>query len=234
MDVKILMPKVNPKSFIEGYLHKMGIEYPQSYMNVTRCHLEEPNRYLNIDAATHRLNQAIGNGERIGIIQDCDVDGVCSAVIAYQFLDLMMAERPTVFFHTGKQHGIGDLLPQILSANLDLLIVPDAGTNDVDACRELRANSVDVIIADHHEIEKENPYAIVVNCMQGDTNHAASGTTVMAKIVDRYGERYLGGRRFNFEDLVALSLLSDSRSMLSIENRAYLNLGFGGCGKNEI
>ena len=234
MDVKILMPKVNPKSFIDDYLQKIGIEYPQSYMDATRRNLEEPNRYLNIDEATHRLKQAIDNHERVGIIQDCDVDGVCSAVIAYQFLDSLMAEKPIVFFHTGKQHGIGDLMPQILNANLDLLIVPDAGTNDVDACRELRDNGVNIIIADHHEIEKENPFAIVVNCMHGDTNHAASGTTVMSKIIDRYGERYLGGRRFDFDDMVALSLLSDSRSMLSVENRAYFNLGFGGCGKNEI
>ena len=231
MNVEILMPKVNPKSFIDDYLHKMGIEYPQSYMNVTRSHLEEPSRYTNIDEATKRLKMAIDGKQKVGIIQDCDVDGLCSAVIAYQFMSSMMNEKSIVFFHSGKQHGINDMMPEILNANLDLLIVPDAGSNDVDACRELRANGVDVIIADHHEIENENQFAIVVNCMQGDTNHAASGTTVMSKIVDRYSERYLGGRRFNFEDLVALSLLSDSRSMLSIENRAYLNLGFGGCGK---
>ena len=231
MNVEILMPKVNPKSFVDDYLQKMGIEYPQSYMNVTRSHLEEPSRYTNIDMATKRLKMAIDGKQKVGIIQDCDVDGLCSAVIAYQFLSSMMAEKPIVFFHSGKQHGINDLMTEILNAKLDLLIVPDAGSNDVDACRELRANGVDVIIADHHEIENENQFAIVVNCMQGDTNHAASGTTVVSKIVDRYSERYLGGRRFNFEDLVALSLLSDSRSMLSIENRAYLNLGFGGCGK---
>lgn len=230
MKTKILLENVNPKSFIDDYLQKMGIEYPQSYMNVTRCHLEEPNRYANIDMATKRLKDAIKGKQNVGIIQDCDVDGLCSAVIAYQFLELQGVE-PIVFFHLDKQHGINDLMTEILNANLDLLIVPDAGTNDVVACRELRANGVDVIIADHHEIENENQFAIVVNCMQGDTNHAASGTTVMSKIVDRYSERYLGGRRFNSEDLVALSLLSDSRSMLSIENRAYLNLGFGGCAK---
>lgn len=231
MNVEILMPDVNPKSFIDDYLQKMGIEYPQSYMNVTRSHLEEPSRYMNIDEATKRLNVTIDGKQKVGIIQDCDVDGLCSAVIAYQFLSSMMVEKPIVFFHSGKQHGITDLMTEILNANLDLLIVPDAGSNDVDACRELRANGIDVIIADHHEIENENQFAIVVNCMQGDTNHAASGTTVMSKIVDRYSERYLGGRRFNFDDLVALSLLSDSRSILSIENRAYLNLGFGGCAK---
>lgn len=231
MKTKILLENINPKSFIDDYLQKMGIEYPQSYMNVTRSHLEEPNRYVNIDEATKRLKEVIDGKQKVGIIQDCDVDGLCSAVIAYQFLSSMMAEKPIVFFHSGKQHGINDLMAEILNENLDLLIVPDAGSNDVDACRELRANGVDVIIADHHEIENENQFAIVVNCMQGDTNHAASGTTVMSKIVDRYSERYLGGRRFNFDDLVALSLLSDSRSMLSIENRAYLNLGFGGCAK---
>lgn len=229
MNVEILMPKVNPKSFIDDYLQKMGIEYPQSYMNATRNHLEEPNRYVNIDMATKRLKMAIDGKQKVGIIQDCDVDGLCSAVIAYQFLR-SNGVWPIVFFHSGKQHGINDLMTEILNANLDLLIVPDAGSNDVDACRELRANGVDVIVADHHEIENENQFAILVNCMQGDTNRSASGTTVMSKIVDRYSERYLGGRRFNFEDLVALSLLSDSRSMLSIENRAYLNLGFGAVG----
>lgn len=230
MKTKILLENVNPKSFIDDYLQKRGIEYPQSYMNVTRCHLEEPNRYANIDMATKRLKEAIDSKQKVGIVQDCDVDGLCSAVIAYQFLKSNAVE-PIVFFHLGKQHGINDLITEILNANLDLLIVPDAGSNDVDACRELGANGVDVIIADHHEIENENQFAIVVNCMQGDTNHAASGTTVMTKIIDRYCERYLSGKRYNWDDLIALTLLSDSRSMLSIENRAYLNLGFGGCKK---
>ena len=70
LNVEILMPKVNPKSFIDGYLQKMGIEYPQSYMNITRCHLEEPNRYVNIDEATKRLKMAIDSKQKVGIIQD--------------------------------------------------------------------------------------------------------------------------------------------------------------------
>ena len=70
LNVKILMPDVNPKSFIDDYLQKMGIEYPQSYMNVTRSHLEEPNRYVNIDMATHRLKMAIDGKQKVGIIQD--------------------------------------------------------------------------------------------------------------------------------------------------------------------
>ena len=70
LNVEILMPKVNPKSFVDDYLQKMGIEYPQSYMNVTRCHLEEPSRYTNIDMATERLKMAIDGKQKVGIIQD--------------------------------------------------------------------------------------------------------------------------------------------------------------------
>ena len=70
MNVEILMPKVNPKSFVDDYLHKMGIEYPQSYMNAMRNHLEEPNRYVNIDEATKRLKMAIDSKQKVGIIQD--------------------------------------------------------------------------------------------------------------------------------------------------------------------
>ena len=70
MNVEILMPKVNPKSFVDDYLQKMGIEYPQSYMNVTRSHLEEPSRYTNIDEATKRLNVAINGKQKVGIVQD--------------------------------------------------------------------------------------------------------------------------------------------------------------------
>lgn len=224
MNVEILMPNVNPKSFIDDYLQKIGIEYPQSYMNVTRCHLEEPSRYVNIDEATKRLKMAIDGKQKVGIIQDCDVDGLCSAVIAYQFLKSNGVE-PIVFFHSGKQHGINDLMTEILNANLDLLIVPDA-SGKPEECKTLRDNGCDVIIADHHEYNfGSNPFAIIVNCKQQETtNQKASGALVMQKIVDRFYERYDGKKKNDGSDLVGLSILSDSMSVLEIENRAYLNI----------
>ena len=210
---------------LDGYLQKMGIENPASYLAAGEAQIENANRYLNIDIAAARLKIAIENRELVGIICDCDVDGSTSATIAYQFLASSGIE-PTMFYHTGKQHGVHDLLDQILEAKLDLLIIPDASGSPED-CAVLKSSGCDVLIADHHELESENPYAIVVNCMQGDTNHDASGTTVMAKIVDHTSKMY-NYTSANYDDLIALSLISDSRSMLSIENRAYLNLGFGG------
>lgn len=210
---------------LDGYLQKMGIENPASYLAAGEAQIENPNRYLNIDIAAARLEMAIENHESVGIICDCDVDGTASATIAYQFL-VSNGIEPTMFYHTSKQHGVHDLLDQILETKLDLLIIPDASGSPED-CVVLKSSGCDVLMADHHELENENPYAIVVNCMQGDTNHDASGTIVMAKIVD-YTSKMYNYTSANYDDLIALSLISDSRSMLSIENRAYLNLGFGG------
>lgn len=225
MKVDLLLQNVSLDSFIADYLSTFGISDMTSYINAGADELEAANSYLNIDVAAERLNTAIDNYERVGIICDCDLDGTASATIAYQFLASNGIE-PTMFYHSGKQHGVHDLLDQILEAKLDLLIIPDASGSPED-CAVLKSSGCDVLIADHHELESENPYAIVVNCMQGDTNHDASGTTVMAKIVD-YTSKMYNYTSSNYDDLIALSLISDSRSMLSIENRAYLNLGFGG------
>lgn len=225
MKVDLLFQNVNPDSFIADYLSTFGISDTTSYLNAGADELEAANSYLNIDIAASRLNVAIENWESVGVIMDPDTDGSCSATIAYQFLASNGIE-PTMFYHTSKQHGLYDLLDQILEAKLDLLIIPDASGSPED-CAVLKSSGCDVLIADHHELESENPYAIVVNCMQGDTNHDASGTTVMAKIVD-YTSKMYNYTSTNYDDLIALSLISDNRSMLSIENRAYLNLGFGG------
>lgn len=70
MDVKILMPKVNQRTFVWDYLEKMGIENPMYYGTVGEDFLDPAWRYVNINAAADRLLQAIKNSERVGIIQD--------------------------------------------------------------------------------------------------------------------------------------------------------------------
>ena len=85
-----------------------------------------------------------------GRVYLCDVDGTASATIAYQFL-VSNGIEPIMFYHTGKQHGLHDLLDQILEAKLDLLIIPDASGSPED-CALLKSSGCDVLIADHHEI----------------------------------------------------------------------------------
>ena len=107
--------------------------------------------YKNMDVAVDMFHGDVG---RIGIVIDSDMDGACSAAIAYMLCkEYHPNVEPIIFVHTGKQHGCTDLLPDILAANIDMLIIPDAGSNEVDACRELYEHGIKVIVLDHHIIE---------------------------------------------------------------------------------
>lgn len=48
-----------------------------------------------------------------------------------------------------------------------MVIIPDAGANDVEQCKALYERGVNVICLDHHIIERYNPYAAIVSCMDG-------------------------------------------------------------------
>lgn len=176
------------------------------------------------------------------LLSDCD--GFCSAAIAYMLCKEHHPDtEPIVFVHTGKQHGATDLLPDILAANINLLIIPDAGSSEIDACRELYEHDIKVIVLDHHIIEQENKYAVVVNPynslvvnpMPNDLlerveyvyagigvdarytyNTDISGTGVVEKFACALGSTQ------SFKDLVAVSLISDICSLRSPENRKYI------------
>lgn len=162
-----------------------------------------------------------GDVGRIGIVIDSDMDGACSAAIAHMLCkEYHLDTEPIIFAHTGKQHGCTDLLPDILAANINLLIIPDAGSSEVDACRELYEHGIKVIVLDHHIIEKENKHAVVVNPYRADNapniNTDISGTGVVEKFACALGSTQ------SFKDLVAVSLISDICSLRSTENRKYI------------
>ena len=64
--------------------------------------------------------------------------------------------------HDGKQHGLTDMM-EFIDSSYSLVIVPDAGSNNVTECTELKQKDIDVIILDHHICDEDNPDAIVIN-----------------------------------------------------------------------
>lgn len=235
MIVERQMEKWDSKNGIFDYLQKMGVQNPDLYLAAGKDELEDPNRYLNIDIAAARLETAIENREKVIILVDPDNDGLCSAAICYDFLRRHGLNATPIFHYVPKAHGMRygtteNLITEILSYSPNLLIIPDASA-DVQSCAELFQNGISILIIDHHVYDfSNNPYATIVNCLQQDnTNHAASGTLVMQKVIDRYCEMY-GENQIQNDDLVAMSLASDVMSMVPIENRAYMNLAMNECG----
>ena len=213
-----LLDSLNEATFLRDLLRAYEIADVDAHLNPDKIEYQSPDMYKNMDVAVDMFRGDIG---RIGIIIDSDMDGACSAVIAYILCKEHHPDmEPIIFTHTGKQHGCTDLLPDILAENIDMLIIPDAGSSEVDACRELYEHGIKVIVLDHHIIEKENKHAVVVNPYRADNaphiNIDISGTGVIEKFACALDSTQ------SFKDLVAVSLISDICSLRSPENRKYV------------
>lgn len=225
MKVKPLLESIDESTFLSQYLQASGIQDVERYLNPDDGVFDSPWDYPNMKEGVERLHTAISCGEQIGILQDVDSDGVMSATIAYDFLKKQRVQT-IVFWHTGKQHGIGpskdeDMLQQIINSGITLLWIPDAGSGDVNPCKKLKQLGIDTIITDHH-LAKDNPYAIVINCHFGeDLNSNLTGAGVTDKFIEGYCEQY-DIERPDYSDLVAFSLISDVADLTSLENRAYI------------
>lgn len=237
MEVIPLLTKIN-KDFIKQYITKCcGLKDVKSFIHPNILCFEDPFRYPHIGEAINRMHNAIVNKEKIGIVMDSDVDGMCSAALVYLFCSGLGVTDIPIFYHLGKQHGIYDLLDQIKKSEINLLIIPDAGTNNINECFDLKSYGIDIIVLDHHEIEKENPYAIIINHHLGDNlNTALSGTGVAHKFAQAYYHQYQTcelEETNSYYDIVALSLISDVCNLASLENRAYIYEGINN-GDNEF
>lgn len=213
-----LLDSLNETTFLREYLSACDIADVDAYLNPDSIEYQSPDMYKNMDVAVDMFHGDVG---KIGIVIDSDMDGACSAAIAYMLCKEYHQDVELIIFtHTDKQHGCTDLLPDILATNIDMLIIPDAGSNEVDACRELYEHGIKVIVLDHHIIEKSNMYATVVNPYRADNapniNTDISGTGVVEKFACALGSTQ------SFKDLVAVSLISDICSLRSPENRKYV------------
>ena len=214
-----LLDSLNEATFLRKYLSACGIADVDAYLNPDSIEYQSSGMYKNMDVAVDMFKYANDNIQ-IGIVADSDGDGNLSAAIAYLLCKEFGKEEPVVLFHSGKQHGIQDLMQDIIDAHIDFLILPDSSSNENDACLELEQHKCTCLVLDHHIIEKENKHAVVVNPYRVDNapniNADISGTGVVEKFACALGSTQ------SFKDLVAISLISDICSLRSPENRKYV------------
>ena len=257
MRVKPLLSKISPDTFIEDYLQAHGIEQTALYLNPEEGCLDNPRFYPNMDKGAELLKQSVDNEWKIGLLVDVDCDGMCSATIVRQFLNTQYNIDPVIYIRKGKSHGLRanigeDIVQQIITDKIQLLIVPDAGMNDKSEAKNLLNNGCKVLCLDHHEQSVDNPYAVIVNHHLLDgwkgletgniyhwfdkakaeeplenlnpLNYNLSGTGVTAKFIEYYCQKY--GLFIPYVvDLVAMSIISDSCDITSMENRYYVHHG---------
>lgn len=226
MKINKKIKKINIDNFIEQYLKACGIENVEEYLNPDISFFDDPFDYVNINKAIQIFDYHVKNKSNVGILMDSDMDGACSAAIIDMFCRAIGMETK-IYFHSGKQHGLHDKIEEIIQDNLSFIIIPDAGTNDIEDCKLIKEynKQCDILILDHHEVLYENPYATIINNQLGNVNKALSGAGVTYKFIQAYSFSK-GMRSPNYEDIVAVSIVSDICDLTSLENRAFLYYGF--------
>ena len=130
-----------------------------------------PSRLRNIDAAAaclvRHLSALVDNTQnRIWVIIDSDCDGITASALLLNYIYYRFPSLVSHFiclFHNGKQHGLADMMPLLTVLPNDLIIVPDAGSNDYDEHAKLVDKGAEVLVLDHHIADYESSSAIVVN-----------------------------------------------------------------------
>ena len=212
----------NPKQTI---LLNRGIENWKRYLNLNEDCIHDFNLLKNIDKAVSCFIKHIENKSRIHIIVDSDVDGYTSASMVYRYIKQLGKDiNVTYSLHTKKQHGISEDIE--IPKDCDLLIIPDAGSNDIEQCKELTEKGIDIIILDHHICDKQNDFAIVVNNQMCDyPNKNFCGAGIVYKFLKAIDDELWEDYADKMLDIVALGNISDVMDMRECETRYYVDLG---------
>ena len=122
-------------------LQRRGVTNVDEFLNINKNVLEPVKNYKNIHIAYEKLMEHIRNGSNIHMIIDTDVDGITSAALMYLYLKDLENTLDTnikITYHQneGKKHGIILEDKRLKLQKIDLLIVPDAGTNDVEQIKK--------------------------------------------------------------------------------------------------
>lgn len=195
---------------------------------------EEPYSLLcNINKASELLIEHMKKNSNIFIQIDSDTDGITSSIILIKYIKKMFPKSKITYrMHEGKEHGIIlDTVPD----NTDLVIIPDAGSNQYEIHKELKERGCDVLVIDHHECEDESQYAIVVNNQLSPNylNKSLTGAGMAYKVCQALDDKL--GKNYAEEllDLVAIGNIADSADSRNLETRYYILKGLD-CVKNPL
>lgn len=177
----------------------------------------------DFDIAKELLESHIKNKSKIGILIDPDVDGFTSGVIVYKYLHKNGCE-PYIYLQKGKEHGLNSFVMEPMKEDkIDLVVITDAGSNDIDAHKELHEHNSDILIIDHHQIESDDWYiqkeVPVINNHRKDNPFQVNPELTGVGMTLRFLEAIEGEYLYEYYYLAALGQIGDSSDIANPEIR---------------
>ena len=163
-----IIAQLNLNPVVAHLLVQRGVTTPGEVHSFFRPQLNQglhdPFLMKDMDLAVARLNEAIGNRERILIYGDYDVDGTSSVALVYRFLrgfysslDYYIPDR----YDDG--YGISEKgIDYASETGVRLIIALDCGIKANDMVAYARSKGIDFIICDHHKPDDVLPEAVAV------------------------------------------------------------------------
>ena len=178
------------------------------------------------------LLKHIKKGSKIALPVDPDLDGYTSASVFVKAMKELNVNIDALI-DEGKTHGLTDNIMNDIIGNYDLVIIPDAGSNDIEQHQTLLDNEIDFIVLDHHEVKDEvvdklntSDNGIVINNQLLDINKNYTGVG-MVYIFLKY-VNFLENLNLDIDkylDLVALGAIGDVSNVADKEIRYYVTKG---------
>lgn len=124
------------------------------YLNGTINEISSPWLFKGMDKAVNILSIKINNENKIRIICDYDVDGICSGYILHTCLKYLGADVDVVVPHRIEDgYGINErLIQQAYDQGVDTIVTCDNGIAAIKQIEYAKELGMTVVITDHHEI----------------------------------------------------------------------------------
>jgi single-stranded-DNA-specific exonuclease len=248
-----IYPKKNPPLFQavirEFNIHPVTAQIliSRGYQTIEEIHdflyaklpnLYDPDLFLDMDKAVHRILIALHEKQPILVYGDNDVDGMTAATLLTEFLRTVGAH---VYFNVPnrimlKKSLIGDALQIALQHHCKLMITVDCGITAAKEIQELVQQGIDVIITDHHEPTSKIPNCIatlnpkLINSTY--PNRELTGVGVAFKLAHALTNKLIENEEISptkidlkkYLDLVALGTIADMGALKG-ENRILVRYG---------
>ena len=220
---------------IELALHDLlidrGIKHPLEWLQPNYSYEHSPMLFNEMRKGIEMLKTTISNSEAsIMVVVDSDLDGYTSGAIILNLLKLIQRGQEINFvLHPNKEHGI---VLEDIPEDVDLLIVPDAGSSQKTEHLKLLENGTKIIVLDLHEMVNDMDYGqyqdniVIINSQEENyPNHALSGAGVALKFSQAYCERYGVPFPNKLYALAACGIIADVMDIGDLENKQIVTTG---------
>lgn len=219
-----------PRMAIQDILKDRGVTDVYNFCHPSsECELDVHN-LNNIERAADMLLGHLRRASRILFVVDADCDGFTSSSILWLYIKNIYPNVNLSFtVHEHKQHGLDDKIEWIEdNPEWDLVIVPDAGSYNIEEHRRLGELGIDCLVLDHHSQEYDNngdpivskmPNTVVVNNQLSDkySNKSLCGAGVVYKFCELLDEILGINQAHNYIDLAALGEIADVMDRTDVE-----------------